>query len=61
MDGERKWCSKCLTIKFGKTCVHCGSLLISILDKDGALSEEFLLSRGECCDRFCKNCPWKKS
>lgn len=30
-----------------------------IFDKDGALSKEFLLSRGSCCDTGCKNCPYK--
>jgi hypothetical protein len=30
----------------------------SIFDKDGALSREFLLSRGFCCGNGCRNCPY---
>ena len=28
---------------------------------DGALSREYLLSRGRCCENGCRNCPWRKS
>ncbi len=30
-----------------------------IFDRDGALSREFLLRRGYCCDLGCKNCPYR--
>lgn len=32
---------------------------MNVFDKDGALSREYLLSRGTCCDNGCKNCPYK--
>lgn len=31
---------------------------IDIFDADGALSREFLLSRGYCCKNGCRNCPY---
>lgn len=33
----------------------------NIFDEDGALTREFLLSRGICCESNCKNCPYKDS
>ena len=29
-----------------------------IFDPDGALSREFLVRRGHCCEDGCKNCPY---
>jgi hypothetical protein len=29
-----------------------------IFEADGALSREFLLARGHCCQYGCKNCPY---
>jgi hypothetical protein len=34
------------------------SIDIEIFDEEGALSREFLLQRGFCCDNGCKNCPY---
>lgn len=31
---------------------------IPLFDKDGALSREFLLHRGYCCQNGCRNCPY---
>jgi len=31
---------------------------IDIFDKDGALTREFLLQRGYCCQNGCRNCPY---
>lgn len=31
---------------------------IAIFDEDGALSRDFLLRRGFCCENGCKNCPY---
>lgn len=33
----------------------------SIFDSDGALTREFLLSRGYCCGNGCRNCPYGHS
>jgi diphthamide synthase (EF-2-diphthine--ammonia ligase) len=30
----------------------------SIFDADGALTREYLLSRGYCCENGCRNCPY---
>lgn len=30
------------------------------IDKNGALTKDFLLSRGFCCKNGCKNCPWRE-
>jgi len=31
---------------------------IDIFDEDGALTREFLLQRGYCCQNGCRNCPY---
>jgi len=31
---------------------------IEIFDEDGALTREFLLQRGYCCENGCRNCPY---
>jgi len=31
---------------------------IDIFDADGALTREFLLDRGYCCQNGCRNCPY---
>jgi uncharacterized protein (TIGR00290 family) len=31
---------------------------VPIFDADGALSREFLLARGYCCENGCRNCPY---
>lgn len=49
-DGESCLCPDCLAKKPKEE--------ISIFDEDGALSREFLLSRGECCGNKCRNCPY---
>lgn len=30
----------------------------SVFDADGALTREFLLARGHCCENSCRNCPY---
>jgi hypothetical protein len=30
-----------------------------MFDADGALSRDFLLERGFCCNLGCKNCPYE--
>jgi len=30
-----------------------------IFDEDGALTAQFLLSRGFCCGNKCRNCPYE--
>ena len=40
------------------TCTACGAALKPLLDDHGALSAEFLSSRGACCDTGCRNCPY---
>jgi hypothetical protein len=46
-DGMICLCRECLTKES-----------VSVFDEDGALSREFLLSRGECCGNKCRNCPY---
>ncbi len=29
-----------------------------VFDADGALTREYLLARGRCCENGCRNCPW---
>lgn len=31
---------------------------VPLFDADGALSREYLLRRGYCCQHGCKNCPY---
>ena len=31
---------------------------VPLFDADGALSCEFLLHRGYCCENGCRNCPY---
>lgn len=31
---------------------------VPLFDEDGALSREFLLQRGYCCENGCRNCPY---
>lgn len=31
---------------------------VPLFDADGALSREYLLSRGRCCRSGCRNCPY---
>lgn len=31
---------------------------VAVFDADGALSREYLLSRGYCCENGCRNCPY---
>jgi len=33
----------------------------SDFDGDGALTREFLLRRGSCCQNSCRNCPYSSS
>jgi hypothetical protein len=33
----------------------------AIFDADGALTREYLLSRGACCGYGCRNCPYSES
>jgi hypothetical protein len=30
-------------------------------DREGALTAEFLRSRGYCCENGCRNCPYEQS
>ncbi|MGH7937210.1 MAG: DUF5522 domain-containing protein [Bryobacteraceae bacterium] len=31
---------------------------VADFDADGALTREFLLRRGSCCENGCRNCPY---
>ena len=31
-----------------------------IFDENGALSRQYLLDRGYCCDNGCRNCPYRE-
>lgn len=37
---------------------HDPTIPFDIFDQDGALSRQFLLSRGYCCGNGCRNCPY---
>src|SRR5262249_6828297 len=39
-------------------CPTCAVTLRRLNDDAGALSREFLLARGTCCDSGCRNCPY---
>ena len=32
---------------------------VPVFDEDGALSREYLLHRGYCCENGCRNCPYE--
>jgi hypothetical protein len=29
-----------------------------VVDAHGALTREYLLAKGKCCENVCRNCPW---
>lgn len=43
------------------SCEVCHAPLAKLLDPTGALSREFLLARGTCCQNKCRNCPYPKT
>jgi hypothetical protein len=55
-----RYCPSCRKSETSSTCSQCGAKTIVLFDADGALSREFLLARGTCCDSGCKNCPYRK-
>jgi hypothetical protein len=54
------FCSKCLATFPANVaaCPVCAVALQRLNDAAGALSREFLLARGTCCDSGCRNCPY---
>ena len=59
-----RFCRRCLTTRqtaMREACEACGGDLLPLLDANGALSRDFLLARGSCCDTGCRNCPYRKA
>jgi hypothetical protein len=59
-----RFCRKCLATRQSLTreaCGGCASELLPLLDENGAISREFLVARGSCCDNGCRNCPYEKT
>src|SRR5580765_4619267 len=57
-----RFCPTCLTTEHSPheaRCHSCGWMLGRLFDAEGALSREFLLARGTCCDSGCRNCPYR--
>jgi Cysteine-rich CWC/Family of unknown function (DUF5522) len=58
-----RFCRGCLAVRQTATrevCGGCGGELLPLLDGNGAISREFLVARGSCCDSGCRNCPYEK-
>src|SRR5947207_1162299 len=61
MADPPRFCPTCSTTEHSPQdalCHSCGSALARLFDDQGALSREFLLARGTCCDSGCRNCPY---
>jgi hypothetical protein len=61
--GQLRFCRGCLAIDqaaTGAVCDRCGVEWLALLDEDGAISRDFLVARGSCCDSGCRNCPYEK-
>ncbi|MGA3067566.1 MAG: cysteine-rich CWC family protein [Tepidisphaeraceae bacterium] len=57
-----RFCRKCLVVRQTATpevCERCDSELLLFLDESGAISRDYLVARGTCCDFGCRNCPYK--
>lgn|GEM_PF-6318288 len=59
-----QFCTKCLRMTPSATdtsCEACHAPLAKLLDASGALSRDYLLARGTCCQNKCRNCPYPKA
>jgi len=57
------FCPRCLeTVPGGpqSLCQQCGAVLQPLFDEEGALTRDYLLALGACCDRDCRNCPYQR-
>jgi len=59
---DRPLCNYCKeSIRHGQKSLHSkGACLVTHYMEDGkmVLTRDFLLRRGKCCRRDCKNCPY---
>ncbi len=59
------FCPDCLRPFEAKTlddrCRTCDVTLKPLFDETGALTRDYLLCQGYCCDSGCANCPYPKN
>lgn len=59
---DRPLCNHCKeSIRHGQKELHLdGACMINFYEEDGkmVLNRSYLLRRGRCCNRDCKNCPY---
>ena len=57
------FCGRCHRIYDGApavlTCPDCGLVLHPLFDQTGALTAKYLALRGQCCESYCRNCPYE--